>query len=101
MWKRKIKCLENDESSWPSGPDSCSIPGAVKQITWGAAILRNPLLAVNCVTNVYILHQQSMCAVYNDGVCTSQVSPTQLLIEIHEPGLYFLIDTLILEIHFN
>ena len=49
-------------------------------------MLRSPLLAVNCVTNVYILHQQPMCAAYNDGVCVCQVSPTQLLIEMHEPS---------------
>ena len=86
LWKRKFRGVESDENSWPSVPDSCSVPGTVKQITWGAILLRSPLLAVNCVMNVYILHQQPMCAAYNDGVCASQVNPTQLLIEIEDPG---------------
>ncbi|XP_058796246.1 intraflagellar transport protein 140 homolog isoform X2 [Phymastichus coffea] len=86
LWKRKIRGLESDENSWPTSPDCCSIHGTVKQITWGAILLRSPLLAVNCVTNVYILHQQPMCAAYNDSVCASQISPSQLLIEMQEPA---------------
>ncbi|KAJ8664480.1 hypothetical protein QAD02_006142 [Eretmocerus hayati] len=85
LWKRKIRGLESDENSWPSTPDSCTVQGTVKQVTWGAISLRSPLLAVNCVANVYVLHQQMMCAAYNDGVCASQVSPTQLTIQIQEP----------------
>ncbi|XP_076161592.1 intraflagellar transport protein rempA isoform X2 [Ptiloglossa arizonensis] len=75
---------DSDESSWPTVPESCSIHGTVKQLTWGAALLRSPLLAVNCITNVFVLHQQPMCAAYNDGVCASQLSPTQILVEINE-----------------
>ncbi|XP_031832698.1 intraflagellar transport protein rempA isoform X2 [Nomia melanderi] len=81
FWKRKIE-MDSDENAWPSVPETCSIHGTVKQLTWGALFLRSPLLAVNCITNVFILHQQPMCAVYNDGVCASQISPTQILIEI-------------------
>ncbi|XP_023246567.1 intraflagellar transport protein 140 homolog [Copidosoma floridanum] len=84
LWKRKVRGLEGDEHTWSSVPDSCSISGTVKQITWGALLLRNPLLAVNCVTNVYVLHQQPMCAAYADGVCVSQSSPTQLLVDIDD-----------------
>lgn len=75
--------MENDENCWNAKADSCSIPGTVKQITWGALLLRNPLLAVNCVTNVYILHKQPMSAAYSDGVCICQLSPTQLLVEMN------------------
>ncbi|KAF3422708.1 hypothetical protein E2986_01971 [Frieseomelitta varia] len=83
VWKRKIE-MDCDENSWPNVPESCSIHGTVKQLTWGAAFLRSPLLAVNCITNVFILHQQPMCATYNDGVCASQLSPCQILIEFSE-----------------
>ncbi|OAD53382.1 hypothetical protein WN48_10260 [Eufriesea mexicana] len=83
LWKRKIE-TDCDENSWPNVPESCSIHGTVKQLTWGATFLRSPLLAVNCITNVFILYQQPMCATYNDDVCASQLSPTQILIEINE-----------------
>ncbi|XP_014614871.1 PREDICTED: intraflagellar transport protein 140 homolog [Polistes canadensis] len=81
LWKGKI-VTDPDENRWSSIPESCTIHGTVKQLIWGATLLRNPLLAVNCITNVFILHQQSMCAAYNDGVCASQLSPTQILLEI-------------------
>lgn len=47
-------------------------------------MLRSPLLAVNCITNVFILHQQPMCAAYNDGICASQLSPMQILLKKDE-----------------
>ncbi|XP_035743577.1 intraflagellar transport protein 140 homolog [Vespa mandarinia] len=81
LWKGKV-VNDSDENRWPSIPESCTIHGTVKQLMWGATLLRNPLLAVNCITNVFILHQQSMCAAYNDGVCASQLSPTQILLEV-------------------
>ncbi|EZA61734.1 hypothetical protein DMN91_004415 [Ooceraea biroi] len=80
LWKRK-SVSECDENAWPSVPESCTIHGTVKQLTWGSSLSRNSLLAVNCITNVFILHQQPMCAVYNDGVCASQLTPTQILLE--------------------
>lgn len=83
LWKRKIE-TDCDENGWPNVPESCSIHGTVKQLTWGAFFLRSPLLAVNCITNVFILYQQPMCATYNDGVCASQLSPCQILIEFNE-----------------
>ncbi|XP_034180473.1 intraflagellar transport protein 140 homolog isoform X3 [Osmia lignaria lignaria] len=83
LWKRKIE-VDYDENGWLSVPESCTIHGTVKQLTWGATLLRNQLLAVNCITNVFILHQQPMCAAYNDGVCASQLTPTQILIEIDD-----------------
>lgn len=81
LWKCNI-LSDSEDNSWPSVPESCTIHGTVKQITWGATLLRNPLLAVNCITNIFILHQQPMCAAYNEGLCTSQIMPTQILIEI-------------------
>lgn len=83
LWKRKIE-MDSDENSWPNVPESCNIHGTVKQLIWGATLLRSPLLAVNCITNVFILHQQPMCATSNDGVCASQITPTQILIEMEE-----------------
>ncbi|XP_012060565.1 PREDICTED: intraflagellar transport protein 140 homolog [Atta cephalotes] len=83
LWKRKC-VLDCDENSWPKIPESCAIHGTVKQLEWGVSLSRNSLLAVNCITNVFILHQQPMCAVYNDGVCASQLTPTQILLEIDE-----------------
>ncbi|XP_015439170.1 PREDICTED: intraflagellar transport protein 140 homolog [Dufourea novaeangliae] len=83
FWKRKAD-MDGDENAWPSVPETCSIHGIVKQLTWGATFLRSPLLAVNCIINVFILHQQPMCAAYNDDVCASQLSPTQILIEIED-----------------
>ncbi|KYN32641.1 hypothetical protein ALC56_13123 [Trachymyrmex septentrionalis] len=83
LWKRKCM-LDCDENSWPNIPESCAIHGTVKQLEWGVSLSRNSLLAVNCITNVFILHQQPMCAVYNDDVCASQLSPTQILLEMNE-----------------
>ncbi|XP_018367510.1 PREDICTED: intraflagellar transport protein 140 homolog isoform X1 [Trachymyrmex cornetzi] len=83
LWKRKC-VLDCDENSWPNIPESCAIHGTVKQLEWGVSLSRNSLLAVNCITNVFILHQQPMCAVYNDGVCASQLTPTQILLEMDE-----------------
>ncbi|XP_036142588.1 intraflagellar transport protein 140 homolog [Monomorium pharaonis] len=81
LWKRK--CVSDcDENAWPNVPESCTIHGTVKQLMWGVSLSRNSLLAVNCITNVFILHQQLMCAVYNDGVCASQLTPTQILLEM-------------------
>lgn len=83
LWKRK--CISDcDENAWPSVPESCAIHGTVKELTWGVSLSRNSLLAVNCITNVFILHQQPMCAVYNDGICASQLTPTQILLEMDE-----------------
>lgn len=83
LWKRK--CVSDcDENAWPSVPESCTVHGTVKQLTWGTGLSRNSLLAVNCITNVFILHQQPMCAVYNDGVCASQLTPTQILLEVND-----------------
>lgn len=75
--------MDSDENGWATIPDSCSVHGTVKQLLWGAGALRNPLLAVNCITNVFILHQQPMCAVHNDGVSVCQTTPTQLVIEFN------------------
>ncbi|KAK0096463.1 hypothetical protein PV326_005425 [Microctonus aethiopoides] len=81
LWKRQQISNNTDEFGWPIVPKSCIVHGTVKQLTWGGAILRNPILAVNCITNVFILHQQMMCASYNDDTWVSQTFPTQLLIE--------------------
>ncbi|GAB1869232.1 Intraflagellar transport protein 140 homolog [Camponotus japonicus] len=83
LWKRKSS-PDNDENAWPSIPESCAIHGTVKQLTWGISLSRNSLLAVNCITNVFILRQQPMCAVYNNGICASQLTPTQILLEMDE-----------------
>ncbi|KAG5313583.1 IF140 protein, partial [Pseudoatta argentina] len=83
LWKRKC-VLDCDENSWPKIPETCAIHGTVKQLEWGVSLSRNSLLAVNCITNVFILHQQPMCAVYNNGVCASQLTPTQILLEMDE-----------------
>nr|XP_033335798.1 intraflagellar transport protein 140 homolog [Megalopta genalis] len=81
LWKRKAD-MDADENAWLPVPEICTIHGTVKQLTWGAVYLRSPLLAVNCITNVFILHQQPMCAAYSGGICASQLSPTQILIEV-------------------
>ncbi|EGI69578.1 PREDICTED: intraflagellar transport protein 140 homolog [Acromyrmex echinatior] len=83
LWKRKC-VLDCDENSWPKIPETCAIHGTVKQLEWGVSLSRNSLLAVNCITNVFILHQQPMCAVYNNSVCASQLTPTQILLEMDE-----------------
>ncbi|XP_043479538.1 intraflagellar transport protein 140 homolog [Leptopilina heterotoma] len=80
FWKKKTGS-DSIENSWPTCPESCTVHGTVKQLVWGAVMLRSPLLAVNCITNVFILHQQPMCAAYNDGICASQLSPTQIFLQ--------------------
>ncbi|XP_012271619.1 intraflagellar transport protein 140 homolog [Orussus abietinus] len=83
LWRRR-NVPTADENGWPTVPESCTVHGTVKHLTWGAHSLRNPLLAVNCITNVFILHQQPMCAAYHDGVCASQSAPSRILIEVDQ-----------------
>ncbi|XP_012255289.2 intraflagellar transport protein 140 homolog [Athalia rosae] len=80
LWKHK-HVSDIEDNGWPTIPETCMIHGTVKQVTWGATVLRSPLLAVNCITNVFILRQQPMCAAYNDNICASQLAPKQILIE--------------------
>ncbi|XP_046604167.1 intraflagellar transport protein 140 homolog [Neodiprion virginianus] len=82
LWKHK-NASDAEDNGWPAIPESCTIHGTVKQLAWGATILRNPLLVVNCITNVFILRQQPMCAAYNDNICASQLAPKQILLETH------------------
>ncbi|XP_044589157.1 intraflagellar transport protein 140 homolog isoform X2 [Cotesia glomerata] len=80
FWKREFLTC-NNEYGWPFTPKSCAVDGTVKQLTWGGAFLRYPVFAANCVANVFIFHEQPMCAAYNVDICVCQVSPTKLIIE--------------------
>lgn len=80
LWQKKNASI-TDEYGWPTVPKSCTVHGTVKQLKWGGTLMRTPLVAVNCLTNVYILHQQSMCAAYYEDTWASQIAPKQIIIE--------------------
>ncbi|XP_014295650.1 intraflagellar transport protein 140 homolog [Microplitis demolitor] len=91
FWKREFLAC-NNEYGWPTTPKFCNVHGTVKELMWGGAFLRHPVFAVNCITNVFILHEQHMCAAYNDDVCVSQISPTKLIIEEENQSFSLLTD---------
>lgn len=63
MWKKRPSDLEISDGvdSWESLPPS-NVRNAVKQLEWGPGVGQ---LAVNCITNVYILREQILAASYN------------------------------------
>ncbi|KAK7788798.1 hypothetical protein R5R35_010909 [Gryllus longicercus] len=60
---------------------SCQVRGSIKQLTWN-----NPsgLLAVNTISNVFLLREQILCSAYSQHVLAVQVGPSQLTIEVME-----------------
>ncbi|KAJ1532231.1 hypothetical protein ONE63_000848 [Megalurothrips usitatus] len=80
MWKKRP--LESDATdgtdSWEALPPS-NVRNAVKQLQWGPGAGQ---LAVNCITNVYILREQVLAASYNQQVSAVQISGTALVVSI-------------------
>nr|CAD7263176.1 unnamed protein product [Timema shepardi] len=64
----------------------CSVPGAIKFLSWAHSepLLAHsePLLAVNTIIRVYVLKEQTLSAHYSHGVSAVQVSPSNLLVEV-------------------
>lgn len=83
FWVKKSNAkdfVDNPEDSW----ELCNIStvsGTIKQLTWGSANFRSPLLSINCVTKVYIMKEQNMCTCYSPKIWATQKSATQVLIE--------------------
>lgn len=83
FWSRKqipIDTLENPEDGWELGNIS-SISGTVKQLMWGSVHLRFPVLCINCVTAVYIMKEQSLCACFSERIWAMQTSASQIFLE--------------------
>lgn len=66
MWKKRPTGSDTSEGShsWEPLPPS-NVRNAVKQLQWGPGAGE---LAVNCITNVYILREQILAACYNQQV---------------------------------
>lgn len=66
MWKKLHSEPDTSDgaNSWEVLPQS-NVRNAVKQLQWGPEAGQ---LAVNCITNVYILREQILAASYNQQV---------------------------------
>ncbi|XP_034252751.1 intraflagellar transport protein 140 homolog [Thrips palmi] len=80
MWKKRPTGSDTSEGadSWEPLPPS-NVRNAVKQLQWGPGAGE---LAVNCITNVYILREQVLAACYNQQVSAVQISGTALVVSI-------------------
>lgn len=85
FWSRKSINSEDWELTHIS-----SISGTVKQLTWGSVHLRFPLLSLNCVTTVYVMKEQSLCASFSERIWAVQTGATQVLLETDTGNNYCL-----------
>ncbi|KAE8751558.1 hypothetical protein FOCC_FOCC001805 [Frankliniella occidentalis] len=80
MWKKHAPESDMSDSvdAWELLPPT-NVRNSVKQIQWGPGAGQ---LAVNCITNVYILREQVLAASYNQQVSVVQISGTALVVSI-------------------
>ncbi|XP_034933868.1 intraflagellar transport protein 140 homolog [Chelonus insularis] len=83
FWKKK-STLDTDENGWSLDRKNCVVHGTVRQLTWSGLYFKNSLLAVNCITNVFILYEQAMSIAYHEDTIAKQISATQLLLETNQ-----------------
>lgn len=83
FWSRKPYNPQNPEDSWEL-THITSISGTVKQLAWGSVHLRFPVLSLNCVTVVYVMKEQSLCASFSEKVWAVQTGASQLVLETDE-----------------
>lgn len=83
FWSRKQN--QNPEDSWELSSIS-SISGTVKQLAWGSVHLRDPVLSINCVTAVYVMKEQSLCACFSEKIWATQTGASQIFLETESGG---------------
>ncbi len=71
MWKKLVheSGMSDGADTWEPLPPS-NVRNSVKQIQWGPGAGQ---LAVNCITNVYILREQILAASYNQQVSGKEI----------------------------
>lgn len=69
-----------------------SVCGTVKQVMWGSANLRLPILSVNCVTKVYIMKEQNLCTSYSEKIWATQKNAYDIVLETSETNFLLQVD---------
>ncbi|XP_018335270.1 intraflagellar transport protein 140 homolog [Agrilus planipennis] len=86
FWTKRQR--KNDVSLTPEGTweltNISNISGTIKQLMWGSVNLTIPLVTVNCVTKVYIMKEQTLCANFCDKIWATQQSANQVLLETQD-----------------
>lgn len=83
FWNKKqtkTDYIDNPEETW-SLSNINNVNGTIKQLMWGSVNLRLPLIAVNCITKVYILKEQSLSTCHSENIWAVQKTATQVLLE--------------------
>lgn len=85
FWTRKKDKQKSDnlEDTWEL-TNVNNIGGTIKQLMWGSVHLRLPLLSVNCVTTVYVMKEQSLCASSSEKIWAVQKTASEVLLECDE-----------------
>lgn len=76
----KTDYIDNPEETWTL-TNINNVSGTIKQLMWGSVNLRLPLIAVNCVTKVYILKEQSLSVCFSENIWATQNTASQILLE--------------------
>lgn len=76
----KTDYIDNPEETWTLSNIN-NINGTIKQLMWGSVNLRLPLIAVNCITKVYVLKEQSLSTCHSENIWATQKTATQILLE--------------------
>ncbi|KAK5641268.1 hypothetical protein RI129_009815 [Pyrocoelia pectoralis] len=82
FWRKKVNTenIDPNDCVWELY-NLCNISGTIKQLTWGSANFRFPLLSVNCVTKVYIMKEQNLCTCFSETIWGTQRTASQILLE--------------------
>lgn len=76
----KTDYIDNPEETWILSNIN-NVNGTIKQLMWGSVNLRLPLIAVNCITKVYILKEQLLSTCHSENIWAVQKTATQLFLE--------------------
>lgn len=76
----KTDYIDNPEETWTLSNIN-NVNGTIKQLMWGSVNLRLPLIAVNCITKVYVLKEQSLSTCHSETIWATQKTATQVLLE--------------------
>lgn len=87
FWSRKPSHPQNPDDTWEVTHIS-RISGTVKQLAWGSVHLRYPVLSLNCVTAVYVMKEQSLCACFSERVWAVQTGSQQVMVETSDCGSF-------------
>lgn len=82
----KTDYIDNPEETWTLSNIN-NVNGTIKQLMWGSVNLRLPLIAVNCITKVYVLKEQSLSTCHSENIWATQKTATQILLETQTSNL--------------